>query len=143
MSRRSVTLIPGDGIGPEVTEAAVRVRRGDGRPDRLGAGRGRAPRSIAKYGTAVPEGVLNSIRKNGVALKGPIGTPIGEGFKSANVELRQALDLYASVRPVKNIPGVETRFDGVDLCSCARTPRTSTRASSTASRRASSRASRS
>jgi isocitrate dehydrogenase (NAD+) len=59
--------------------------------------------------------VLNSIRKNGVALKGPIGTPVGEGFRSANVELRQALDLYACVRPVKNVPGVESRFDGVDL----------------------------
>jgi isocitrate dehydrogenase (NAD+) len=70
---------------------------------------------VAKYGTPVPDGVLNSIRRTGLALKGPIGTPVGEGFKSANVTLRQALDLYASVRPVKNLPGVETRFSGVDL----------------------------
>jgi isocitrate dehydrogenase (NAD+) len=114
MSRQRVTLIPGDGIGPEVTEAAVRVVEAAGAPiewERLEAG----AEVIAKYGTPVPEGVLNSIRKNGVALKGPIGTPVGEGFRSANVELRQALDLYASVRPVKNVPGVESRFEGVDL----------------------------
>jgi isocitrate dehydrogenase (NAD+) len=114
MSSQRVTLIPGDGIGPEVTEAAVRVVAATGVPiewERVEAG----AEVIAKYGTAVPEGVLQSIRKNGVALKGPIGTPIGEGFRSANVELRQALDLYACVRPVKNVPGVETRFDGVDL----------------------------
>jgi isocitrate dehydrogenase (NAD+) len=114
MSRQQVTLIPGDGIGPEVTEAAVRVVQALGVPiewERLEAG----AEVIAKYGTAVPEGVLNSIRKNRVALKGPIGTPIGEGFRSANVELRQALDLFASVRPVKNVPGVASRFEGVDL----------------------------
>lgn len=114
MSRQRVTLIPGDGIGPEVAEAAVRVVEATGVPiewEPVEAGAD----VLVKYGTAVPEGVLQSIRKNGVALKGPIGTPIGEGFRSANVELRQALDLYACVRPVKNIPGVETRFDGVDL----------------------------
>ena len=109
-----MTLIPGDGIGPEVTEAAVQVVEAVGVPiewERLEAGSD----VIAKYGTPVPEGVLNSIRKNRVALKGPIGTPVGEGFRSANVELRQALDLYASVRPVKNVPGVAARFEGVDL----------------------------
>jgi isocitrate dehydrogenase (NAD+) len=114
MSRRRVTLIPGDGIGPEVTEAAVRVVEAVGAPidwEPVEAG----AEVVAKYGTPVPEGVLNSIRKNGVALKGPIGTPIGEGFRSANVELRQALDLYASVRPVRNVPGVDSRFEGVDL----------------------------
>lgn len=114
MSRQRVTLIPGDGIGPEVTAAAVRVVEATGVPiewEEVEAG----AEVIAKYGTAVPEGVLNSIRKNRVALKGPIGTPVGEGFRSANVELRQALDLYACVRPVKNVPGVESRFHGVDL----------------------------
>ena len=114
MSRRIVTLIPGDGIGPEVTEAAVRVVEAVGAPidwEPVEAG----AEVVAKYGTPVPEGVLNSIRKNGVALKGPMGTPIGGGFKSANVELRQALDLFASVRPVRNVPGVATRFEGVDL----------------------------
>ena len=114
MSWLRVTLIPGDGIGPEVTDAALRVVEAVGAPiewEPVEAG----AEVIVKYGTAVPEGVLNSIRKNRVALKGPIGTPVGEGFKSANVELRQALDLYASVRPVKNVPGVPSRFDGVDL----------------------------
>jgi isocitrate dehydrogenase (NAD+) len=97
-----------------VTEAAVRVVEAVGVPiewERVEAG----AEVIVKYGTAVPEGVLNSIRRNRVALKGPIGTPVGEGFRSANVELRQALDLYASVRPVKNVPGVASRFEGVDL----------------------------
>ena len=70
---------------------------------------------IAKYGTAVPEPVLQSIRRNGVALKGPITTPVGEGFRSANVTLRQDLDLYACVRPGRSLPGVTTRFEGVDL----------------------------
>jgi isocitrate dehydrogenase (NAD+) len=114
MSRRRVTLIPGDGIGPEVTEAAVRVVEAVGAPidwEPVEAG----AEVVSKYGTPVPEGVLNSIRKNGIALKGPIGTPIGGGFRSANVELRQALDLFASVRPVRNVPGVASRFDGVDL----------------------------
>jgi isocitrate dehydrogenase (NAD+) len=114
MSRRRVTLIPGDGIGPEVTEAAVRVVEAVGAPidwEPVEAG----AEVVSKYGTPVPEGVLNSIRKNGVALKGPIGTPIGGGFRSANVELRQALDLFASVRPVRNVPGVASRFEGVDL----------------------------
>jgi isocitrate dehydrogenase (NAD+) len=113
MSRR-VTLIPGDGIGPEVTDAAVAVLEAAGVPiawDRVEAG----AEVVAKYGTPVPESTLHSIRTNGVALKGPIGTPIGEGFKSANVTLRQSLDLYASVRPVKSIPGVPARYEGVDL----------------------------
>jgi isocitrate dehydrogenase (NAD+) len=70
---------------------------------------------VAKYGEPVPQSVLQSIRKHGVALKGPVGTPVGEGFRSANVTLRQALDLYACVRPVRTIPGVPCRFDRVDL----------------------------
>ncbi len=110
----AVTLLPGDGIGPEVTEAAVRVLAAAGVAiewDRVEAG----GEVIAKYGTAVPESVLQSIRRNGVALKGPITTPVGEGFRSANVTLRQDLDLYACIRPVRSLPGVKTRFDGVDL----------------------------
>jgi isocitrate dehydrogenase (NAD+) len=109
-----VTLLPGDGIGPEVTEAAVQVIEASGVKidwDRVEAG----GEVIAKYGTAVPESVLQSIRRNGVALKGPITTPVGEGFRSANVTLRQDLDLYACVRPVRSLPGVATRFEGVDL----------------------------
>ncbi|HEY8154577.1 MAG TPA: isocitrate/isopropylmalate dehydrogenase family protein [Myxococcota bacterium] len=109
-----VVLIPGDGIGPEVTEAAVRVVEAAGvRIDweRVEAGGD----VIAKYGSPIPDPVLNAIRNAGVALKGPIGTPIAGGFKSANVVLRQALELYACVRPVKSIPGLATRFEGVDL----------------------------
>ena len=111
---RRVTLIPGDGIGPEVSEAAVRVVEASGVAlawERVEAG----AEVIAKFGTPLPDQVLNSVRRNGVALKGPITTPVGEGFRSANVLLRQALDLYASVRPVRNLPGVESRYQDVDL----------------------------
>jgi isocitrate dehydrogenase (NAD+) len=113
-SKLAATLIPGDGIGPEVTDAALRVVEGAGVSiawDRVEAG----AEVVAKYGTPVPESVLNSIRGHGVALKGPITTPVGEGFRSANVTLRQALDLYACIRPVRSQEGVKTRFDGVDL----------------------------
>jgi isocitrate dehydrogenase (NAD+) len=113
-ARHRITLIPGDGIGPEVTDATVEVLRQAGAPvdwEPVEAG----AEVIAKYGTPVPEAVLRSIERNGVALKGPIGTPVGEGFRSANVTLRQSLDLYAAVRPVRNVPGVATRFEDVDL----------------------------
>ncbi|MCP5055892.1 MAG: isocitrate/isopropylmalate dehydrogenase family protein [bacterium] len=108
------TLIQGDGIGPEVTGAAVQVLEAAGvaiewEPVEAGA------EVVQKYGTPVPEGVLDSIRKTRVALKGPIGTPVGGGFRSANVTLRQSLSLFASVRPVKNLHGVASPFDGVDL----------------------------
>jgi isocitrate dehydrogenase (NAD+) len=97
-----------------VTEAAVAVVEACG--VRIAWERAEAGAEVvAKYGTPMPESTLNSIRTTRVALKGPVGTPVGEGFKSANVTLRQALDLYASVRPVKNIPGVPARFEGVDL----------------------------
>ena len=110
----TVTLIPGDGIGPEVTDAAVRVAEAAGATiqwERVEAG----AEVVAKYGSPVPDHVLNSVRTNRVALKGPITTPIGEGFQSANVFLRKALDLYASVRPVKSVPGVESPFRDVNL----------------------------
>src|SRR5512138_624304 len=113
-THHQVTLIPGDGIGPEVTDAAVRVLDAAGVRiawDRVEAG----AEVMTKYGTPVPEPVLQSIRRRGVALKGPITTPVGEGFRSANVTLRQDLDLYACVRPVRSVPGVATRFEGVDL----------------------------
>jgi isocitrate dehydrogenase (NAD+) len=109
-----VTLIPGDGIGPEVVDAAVRVVEAAGVHldwERVEAG----GEVIAKYGTPVPDEVLNSIRTNRIALKGPIATPIATGFQSANVLLRKALDLYACVRPVKSIPGVPSRFTEVNL----------------------------
>jgi isocitrate dehydrogenase (NAD+) len=108
------TLIPGDGIGPEVTDATLRVLEAAGVAiawERVEAG----GEVVAKYGTPVPESALQSIRRLGLALKGPITTPVGEGFRSANVTLRQSLDLYASVRPVRSIPGLATRFEGVDL----------------------------
>ncbi|RIL05482.1 MAG: NAD-dependent isocitrate dehydrogenase [Proteobacteria bacterium] len=110
----AVTLLAGDGIGPEVTEATVRVLAAAGVAiewDRVEAGGD----VVAKYGTPVPESALQSIRRRGLALKGPITTPVGEGFRSANVTLRQNLDLYACLRPVKSIPGLPTRFEGVDL----------------------------
>ncbi len=110
----SVVLIPGDGIGPEVSEAALRVIEAAGVPVRwvrVEAG----AEVVAKYGSPVPDSVLNAIRTARIALKGPVTTPIGGGFRSANVILRQSLDLYACVRPVKSIPGVETPFRDVDL----------------------------
>ena len=108
------TLIPGDGIGPEVVEAAVKVVEAAGvrvNWDRVEAGAD----VVTKHGTPMPDEALNSIRTTGVALKGPIGTPIGGGFKSANVMLRQTLDLYACVRPIRTTPGLDSRFEGVDL----------------------------
>ncbi len=110
----AVVLVPGDGIGPEVTEAACQVIAAAGVEiawEMVEAGAD----VVAKYGTPVPETVLHAIRRAGVALKGPIGTPIGGGFKSANVTMRQSLDLYASIRPVKTLPGVPARYTDVDL----------------------------
>jgi isocitrate dehydrogenase (NAD+) len=112
--RHRVVLIPGDGIGPEVTDAACKVVAAAGAEidwERVEAGAD----VVAKYGQPVPETVLHAIRRAGVALKGPIGTPVGGGFKSANVTLRQSLDLFASVRPVKTVPGVPSRYEGIDL----------------------------
>jgi isocitrate dehydrogenase (NAD+) len=111
---QTITLIPGDGIGPEVSQAAVRVVEATGytcswEPMDAGA------ESMAKYGTPVPDEVLTSIMKNRVALKGPISTPIGTGFSSANVMLRKRLNLFANVRPARNLPGVKTRYDNVNL----------------------------
>jgi len=109
-----ITLIPGDGIGPEVTEATVQVVEAAGVPivwERVQAGAA----ALEKEGNPLPESVLESIRRNRVALKGPITTPIGTGFPSVNVSLRKALDLYASLRPVASLPGVRTRYEKVDL----------------------------
>ena len=110
----TITLIAGDGIGPEVSEAAVRVVEATGVAcvwERMEAG----AEAITKYGTPVPDEVVNSIVKNRVALKGPVATPIGSGFASANVTLRKRLNLYANVRPAKTLPGVVSRYDNVDL----------------------------
>jgi isocitrate dehydrogenase (NAD+) len=109
-----VTLIPGDGIGPEVTEAVVRIIEASG--VQIEWERHDAGETAVKQGlTTIPETLLESIRRNRVALKGPVTTPIGEGFTSVNVGLRKTLDLYTNLRPVKNLPGVASRFDNVDL----------------------------
>ncbi|NOY89296.1 MAG: isocitrate/isopropylmalate dehydrogenase family protein [FCB group bacterium] len=109
-----VTLIPGDGIGPEITESAVRVIEAAGVDiewDRQLAG---IP-AVQEYGKSVPEQLLDSIRSNKVALKAPLTTLVGKGFRSANVTLRKKLNLYANLRPVKSIGGVPSRYDKVDL----------------------------
>src|SRR5687768_1227748 len=109
-----VTLIPGDGIGPELAEATRRVLDATGVEfewETVDAGEA----VIAEHGTPLPEHVLESIRETKIALKGPITTPVGEGFRSVNVTLRQALDLYANLRPARSMKGVETRYEDVDL----------------------------
>jgi isocitrate dehydrogenase (NAD+) len=109
-----VTLIPGDGIGPELAEATRRVLDATGVPfewEVVDAGEA----VMAEYGTPLPDHVLDSIRRNRLALKGPITTPVGEGFRSVNVTLRQALNLYANVRPARTIKGIDARYDDVDL----------------------------
>jgi isocitrate dehydrogenase (NAD+) len=109
-----VTLIPGDGIGPELAEATTRVLDATGVGfdwESVEAGES----AIAQYGTPLPEQVLESVRRNKVALKGPITTPVGGGFRSVNVALRQALNLYANLRPARSMKGLETRYEDVDL----------------------------
>jgi isocitrate dehydrogenase (NAD+) len=111
---QKVTLIPGDGIGPELAEATRRVLDASGVAfewEVMDAGEA----VMAKEGTPLPQAVLDSILRNKVALKGPITTPVGVGFRSVNVALRQALGLYANLRPVRSIPGLKTRYDDVDL----------------------------
>jgi isocitrate dehydrogenase (NAD+) len=110
----AVTLIPGDGIGPELTQAARGVLASTGigfEWDVQQAGEA----TIASEGTPLPDRVIESIRHTGIALKGPITTPVGGGFRSVNVSLRQALDLYANVRPARSMVGVESRYTDVDL----------------------------
>ncbi|MCD6248373.1 MAG: isocitrate/isopropylmalate dehydrogenase family protein [Hadesarchaea archaeon] len=110
----TVTLIPGDGIGPEVIDAARRCIEATG--VRIKWEVRQAGASVMdEYGTPLPEEVLESIRKNKVALKGPITTPVGSGFRSVNVALRKALDLYACLRPYKLYPGARTRYTDVDI----------------------------
>lgn len=110
-----ITLIPGDGIGPEVVDATLRVLEATGvsiaweRHDEIGTA------ALEQYGTPIPDSILESIRRNKVALKGPITTPVGTGFRSVNVSLRQQLDLYANVRPCRSLPGLKTPFEDVDL----------------------------
>jgi isocitrate dehydrogenase (NAD+) len=110
----TITLVPGDGIGPEVTEAVVRILAASGVSidwDRHVAG----VLAVERGGVPLPIELLDSIRRNKVALKGPVTTPIAAGFTSVNVGLRKALDLFANLRPVWNLPGVSSRFSGVDM----------------------------
>lgn len=111
---RTITLLPGDGIGPEVTQATLRVLAAAGaeldfEPHLAGV------EALEKFGNPLPNEVLDSVRRNRVALKGPVTTPVGEGFQSVNVQLRKALDLFANLRPVRTLQGVPHRFENVDL----------------------------
>ena len=109
-----ITLIPGDGIGPELADAARRVLDASGVAfdwEVQDAGEG----VMAQYGTPLPDHVVEPIRRNGLALKGPITTPVGKGFRSVNVALRQTLGLYANLRPARSMQGVRTRFEDIDL----------------------------
>jgi len=110
----NVTFIPGDGVGPEIAEATRRVLEATGVDfswDVVNAGAD----VVAEYGTPLPEHVLDSIRKNRVAIKGPITTPVGSGFRSVNVAMRKELDLYACVRPIKSYQGAPVAFDDIDF----------------------------
>jgi isocitrate dehydrogenase (NAD+) len=114
MTRRTVSLIEGDGIGPEIAVATVRaVEAAGGQLDweRVDAGAG----AVDKHKDPLPEATIESIKRNGLALKGPLATPSGGGYRSVNVTLRQHFDLYANVRPVRTIAGVPSRYTGVDL----------------------------
>src|SRR5271166_5184386 len=109
-----VTLVPGDGIGPEVTQAVVRIIEATGVKfewERFSAG----AEAFEIYGEYIPTALYESIERNKVALKGPVTTPIGGGFKSINVTLRKKFDLFANFRPIKNLPGLESKWPGVDL----------------------------
>jgi isocitrate dehydrogenase (NAD+) len=112
--KHKITLIPGDGIGPEVTGAAISVLRATGFEAEwetfvVGA------EALSRFGDPLPQDLIDSIKRNKIALKGPVATPIGTGFVSSNVRLRKALDLYANLRPIKSLKGVPSRYEDVDL----------------------------
>ena len=114
MAKHTITLIPGDGIGPEVVAATVQIVEAAGvdvewETQLAGA------HALEKYGTTLPESLLESVKRNKAALKGPITTPVGKGFTSVNVGLRKALDLYANLRPVRALPNVPSRYPELDL----------------------------
>jgi isocitrate dehydrogenase (NAD+) len=112
--KHKITLIPGDGIGTEITSAVVRIIEASGvniEWDSYIAG----AEALTRYGDPLPQPVLDSIKQNRVALKGPLTTPVGSGFASVNVRLRKTLDLYANLRPVRSLPGVKTPFGELDL----------------------------
>jgi isocitrate dehydrogenase (NAD+) len=112
--KHTITLIPGDGIGPEVTKPTLQIIKAAGvnvewETQLVGA------EALKKKGTTLPKELMDSFERRKIALKGPVTTPVGEGFASVNVELRQAFELYANLRPVKNLPGVKARYENVDL----------------------------
>ena len=112
--KHKITLIPGDGIGPEVTGATISVLRAAGFEAEwetfvVGA------EALSRFGDPLPQDLIDSIKRNKIALKGPVATPIGTGFVSSNVRLRKALDLYANLRPIKSLNGVSSRYEDVDL----------------------------
>ena len=112
--RHKITLIPGDGIGPEVTKPTLAIIKAAGvkidwETHLAGA------EALKKHGSTIPKSLMDSFEKNRVALKGPVTTPVGEGFTSVNVALRQTFNLYANLRPIKNLPGVKARYQGIDL----------------------------
>lgn len=112
--KHKITLIPGDGIGPEVTGATISVLRATGFEAEwetfvVGA------EALSRFGDPLPQDLIDSIKRNKIALKGPVATPIGTGFVSSNVRLRKALDLYANLRPIKSLKGVPSRYEEVDL----------------------------
>jgi len=114
MAKHTITLIPGDGIGPEIIAATVRIIEASGvdiewETQIIGA------YALEKFGTTIPDATIESIKRNRVALKGPLTTPVGKGFTSVNVGLRKALDLYANVRPIKALPNVPCRYPELDL----------------------------
>jgi isocitrate dehydrogenase (NAD+) len=114
MAKHTITLIPGDGIGPEIVAATVRIIEASGveiewETQIIGA------YALEKFGTTIPDATIESIKRNRVALKGPLTTPVGKGFTSVNVGLRKALDLYANVRPIKALPNVPCRYPELDL----------------------------
>ncbi len=114
MSKTTITVIPGDGIGPEVSQATMQVLDAAGAElDYEMQTAGGA--AVEQFGNPLPDHVLESIRRNKVALKGPVETKVGKGFRSVNVQLRQALDLYANLRPSRSLPSIPSRFENVDI----------------------------
>jgi isocitrate dehydrogenase (NAD+) len=112
--QHTITLIPGDGIGPEVTKPTLKIIKAAGVQVKWETQLAGAE-ALKKKGSTLPQELMDSFEKNKVALKGPVTTPVGEGFASVNVELRQTFDLYANLRPIKNLPGVKARYHDVDL----------------------------
>lgn len=110
----NITLIKGDGIGPEITDAVVKIIKAAG-VDIVWDIQTAGADVIEKEGVPLPQRVIDSVKRNKIALKSPVTTPIGRGFRSVNVQLRKELDLYANLRPCYNLPNIETRYENVDI----------------------------